>query len=96
VGQRRRFTTHIEPCFENIGKAQILTNRDEDYQKTAYQWQNTLLEPNNVVPSWEFGGEEAKEVSVTMRNLRAKYDSIHKVVLTKEKELNQLRVSLRS
>jgi chromosome segregation ATPase len=32
--------------------------------------QNTLLEPNNVIPSWETGGEERKEVSTTMRRLR--------------------------
>jgi len=30
----------------------------------------TLLEPNNVIPSWEGGGEEKKEVSVTMKKLR--------------------------
>jgi galactose-1-phosphate uridylyltransferase len=54
---------------------------------------NTLLEPNNVIPSWEFGDEEKKEISNTMRKLRQKYDSIHKTVLTRDKELEQLRVS---
>jgi len=32
--------------------------------------QSTLLEPNNVIPSWECGGEEIKEVSKTMKHLR--------------------------
>lgn len=54
---------------------------------------NTLLEPNNVIPAWEFGGEEKKEVSTTMRKLRQKYDNIHKTVLAKEKELEMFRVS---
>ena len=31
---------------------------------------NTLLEPNNVVPEWEGGGEEKKEVSNTLKALR--------------------------
>ena len=48
----------------------ITVIRDEDFSKTAYVPINTLLEPNNVIPSWEFGGEEKKEVSNTMRKLR--------------------------
>ena len=44
---------------------------------------NTLLEPNNVIPSWEFGDEEKKEVSGTLRKVREKYDNIHKQVLAK-------------
>lgn len=81
-------------CFVNTGK-RISSNpkRDEDFRKTSYVPVNTLLEPNNVIPSWEFGGEEKKEVSNTMRKLRQKYDSIHKNVLSKEKELQTLRVS---
>ena len=43
--------------------------------------QSTLLEPNNVIPNWEKGGEEEKEVSGTLRKLRKKYDEIHKLVL---------------
>ena len=39
---------------------------------------NTLLEPNNVIPSWECGGEEIKEVSVTMRKLRQQFDSVRR------------------
>ena len=54
---------------------------------------NTLLEPNNVIPSWEFGDEEKKEVSGTLRKVRQKYDDIHKAVLAKDKELEALKVS---
>ena len=54
---------------------------------------NTLLEPNNVIPSWEFGDEETKEVSATLRRIRQKYDNIHKTVLAKERELEQKKVS---
>jgi len=67
--------------------------RDEDFSKTQYVPLNTLLEPNNVIPSWEFGGEEKKEVANTMRKLRQKYDNIHKTVLAKENELEILKVS---
>jgi hypothetical protein len=38
--------------------------------------QNTLLEPNNFIPSWEDGGEEAREVSQTLRRLRQDYDEV--------------------
>ena len=55
---------------------------------------NTLLEPNNVIPSWEFGDEENKEVSATLRRIRQKYDNIHKTVLAKEKELERKTVSI--
>ena len=55
---------------------------------------NTLLEPNNVIPSWEFGDEENKEVSATLRRIRQKYDNIHKTVLAKEKELERKTVSV--
>lgn len=48
---------------------------------------NTLLEPNNVIPSWEFGDEENKEVSATLRRIRQKYDNIHKKVLERDREL---------
>ena len=54
---------------------------------------NTLLEPNNVIPSWEFGDEEKKEVSGTLRKVREKYDNIHKLVIAKDKELDMLKVS---
>ena len=62
--------------------------RDEDWSaQYSYVPQNTLLEPNNVIPSWEFGDEENKEVSGTLRRIRQKYDNIHKTVLAKEREL---------
>jgi len=52
---------------------------------------NTLLEPNNFIPSWETGDEEKKEVSNALRKLRLKYDAIHKFVVEKEEELEQLK-----
>jgi hypothetical protein len=87
-------STLTKPCSASIGKNHATDfYRDEDFHKTSFVPVNTLLEPNNVIPSWEFGGEEKKEVSNTMRKLRQKYDSIHKTVLSKEKELQALRVS---
>ena len=53
----------------------------------AYVEQSTLLEPNNFIPSWEAGDEEKKEVSNALRNLREKYDKIHKLVMEKEHAL---------
>lgn len=50
----------------------------------AYTEQNTLLEPNNFIPSWEAGDEEKKEVSNVLRNLRVNYDQIHRLVVEKE------------
>lgn len=54
----------------------------------------TLLEPNNVIPSWECGGEEIKEVSVTMRKLRQQYDLVRRQVEAKEKDLDKVKRKL--
>jgi len=59
----------------------------------SYVEQCTLLEPNNFIPSWESGGEEKKEVSNALRNLREKYDKIHRIVMQKEHDLELLGVS---
>ena len=68
--------------------------RDDDFgAQYNFVPSNTLLEPNNVIPSWEFGDEETKEVSATLRRIRQKYDNIHKTVLAKERELEQKKVS---
>lgn len=56
--------------------------------------QNTLLEPNNFIPSWECGDEENKEVSGTLRRIRQKYDNIHKEVLNKAALLEQRKKEL--
>ena len=67
--------------------------RDDDFgAQYNFVPSNTLLEPNNVIPSWEFGDEETKEVSATLRRIRQKYDNIHKTVLAKERELEQKKV----
>lgn len=52
---------------------------------------NTLLEPANVVAAWGDQNEEAKEVSVTLKAMRQKYDKIHQVVLSKQEELDNLK-----
>ena len=59
----------------------------------AYTEQCTLLEPNNFIPSWEAGDEEKKEVSNALRNLREKHDQIKRLVVEKERALEQLNVS---
>ncbi len=53
-----------------------------------------MLEPNNFIPSWEAGDEEKKEVSHTLRKLRIKYDNINKMVREKERELEELKVTV--
>ena len=67
---------------------------DENVGGSSFVPANTLLEPNNVIPSWEFGDEEKKEVSGTLRKVREKYDNIHKAVLAKDKELEMLKVRI--
>ena len=67
--------------------------RNDDWgAQYSFVPRNTLLEPNNVIPSWEFGDEENKEVSATLRRIRQKYDDIHKTVLAKERELEIKKV----
>ena len=39
-------------------------------REVTHMQRNTLLEPNNFIPQWEAGGEEKKEVSVTLKALR--------------------------
>lgn len=63
-------------------------------QGNGFVQQNTLLEPNNEIPSWEFGGEERKEVSNTMRKLKHQFDETYRTRLEKEKELERLRSQL--
>lgn len=52
--------------------------KTENKQQSEFVPTATLLEPNNVIPSWECGGEEIKEVSVTMRKLRQQYDLVRR------------------
>lgn len=61
----------------------------------TYAEQNTLLEPNNFIPSWEDGGEEKQEVSTALRRLREDYDEIHRKAKDKSEELNQLRADIK-
>ena len=59
----------------------------------SYAEQNTLLEPNNFIPSWEAGDEEKREVSNALRVLRLNFDQIRQQVMEKESQLELLQVS---
>ena len=61
----------------------------------TYTETNTLLEPNNFIPSWEDGSEEAMEVSTALRRLRADYDLIRRKALDKDEELKKLRADIK-
>lgn len=62
---------------------------------TAYVETQTLLEPNNVIPSWEAGDEEKKEVSNALRALRQKYDKMHRMVTDKKGDLALLEKDMK-
>ena len=53
--------------FKNEGN--VPASKKIEYEVTHMQ-RNTLLEPNNFIPTWEAGGEERKEVSATLKALR--------------------------
>ena len=59
----------------------------------SYAEQNTLLEPNNFIPSWEAGDEEKREVSNALRVLRLNFDQIRQQVMQKDGDLELLLVS---
>ena len=54
---------------------------------------NTLLEPNNTIPSWEFGGDERAEVSNTLKDLKHQFDITHIKKKEKEEFLERLKVT---
>ena len=60
----------------------------------SYAEQNTLLEPNNFIPSWEAGDEEKREVSNALRVLRLNFDQIHQQVMQKDGDPSQLQHAL--
>jgi len=62
---------------------------------TAYVETQTLLEPNNVIPSWEAGDEEKKEVSNALKLLRQKYDKMHRMVTDKKEDLTLLEKDMK-
>jgi hypothetical protein len=55
--------------------------------------QNTLLEPQNVIPSWEGGDDERNEVSLTMRTIQKEYNVTQRARYAKTKELEDMKVS---
>lgn len=56
----------------------------------TYTEANTLLEPNNFIPSWEDGGEEKQEVSTALRKLREDYDIIKLLCMQRKHEKDLL------
>jgi len=61
----------------------------------SYTEANTLLEPNNFIPSWEDGGEEKMEVSSTLRQLRIDYDIIARKTKQRKEELELLKADIK-
>jgi hypothetical protein len=61
----------------------------------SYTEANTLLEPNNFIPSWEDGGEEKQEVSTTLRKLRFDYDILSRQTKDKLYELELLKADIK-
>jgi len=91
-GQQTNYNiSAIMKKFKN--EEQIPLSKKKDYEVTHMQ-RNTLLEPNNFIPTWEAGGEERKEVSQTLKALRQKFDKVHKTVNEKQNELDNLKRKL--
>lgn len=61
----------------------------------TYTEANTLLEPNNFIPSWEDGGEEKTEVSTALRRLREDYDIVYRRQKDKYADLELLRADIK-
>lgn len=53
-------------------------------REVTHMQRNTLLEPGNFVPGWEGGDSEKQEVSVTLKQLRQRYDKICQEVKAKQ------------
>jgi len=77
--------------FKNEGNVPV--SKKMEYEVTHMQ-RNTLLEPNNFIPTWEAGGEEKKEVSATLKALRQKFDKVHKTVQERQNHLDNLKRKL--
>ena len=74
--------------FKNEASIPVAKKKERE---VTHMPMNTLLEPNNSIPTWEAGGEEKKEVSGTLKTLRQKYDKVHKTVIEKQQELEDLK-----
>lgn len=55
---------------------------------------NTLLDQRNKIEPWEEDGQEKEEVSKTLKNLRMKFDNVHKTVTERSEELERLKREL--
>merc|ERR1719272_644708 len=72
----------------------VMMNKYGLEEGKTYAEANTLLEPNNFIPSWEDGGEEKQEVSTALRRLREDYDIIFRKRQDKCNELDLLRADI--
>ena len=82
--------TNIAAIMKKFKHENNISQAKKHEREVTHMLRNTLLEPNNTVPSWEGGDQEKSEVSATLKALRQKYDKICQVVESKEKELASL------
>jgi len=68
----------------------VMMNKYGLVEGKDYTEANTLLEPNNFIPSWEDGGEEKMEVSNALRILRQDFDIINRKTKDRKIELDLL------
>ena len=58
---------------------QVPLYKKKEYEVT-HMPRNTLLDQRNKIEPWEEDGQEKEEVSKTLKNLRQKFDNVHKEV----------------
>ena len=90
-GEQKYNIAAIMKKFKHESSIPLAQKRDKEV--TSFPM-NTLGEPNNTIPEWEAGGEERKEVSQTLRQLRQNYDKVHKTVVQRKQELEDLKRKL--
>lgn len=82
--------TNIAAIMKKFKNENNIPHLKKNEREVTHMPVNTLLEPNNTVPSWEGGGEEKKEVTTTLKNLRQKYDNVELEVAAREAVLADL------
>lgn len=73
----------------------IMINKYGLEQNATHVEQNTLLDSNNTIPSWETGDGEKAEVSIALLKLRDEYDEIRRRALEKDEQLVQIRADIK-
>jgi len=76
VGGPGSGATNIAAIMKKFKHENNISLAKKHEREVTHMLRNTLLEPNNSVPSWEGGAEEKKEVSATLKQLRQRYDKI--------------------